>query len=318
MLSDHARKLLSRIDEGKKLIDKHRPLAPSILSRLHEQLVIDWTYNSNGIEGNTLTLRETMLVLQEGLTIGRKSLVEHLEAINHKAAIIFVEELATGKTATTERTIREIHSLILKDIDPHYAGRYRDIQVRISGSSHTPPSPLQVPELMANFFNKLPNVTKEHPVCRAAHAHFKLVKIHPFTDGNGRTARLLMNLLLIKAGYFPAIILKNDRLKYYSCLEKAQEDTLEDFIVFVARSLERTIYLYMEAIPNLTSTFLTLAEAAEKSPYSKEYLGVLARRGSIPAFKLHRNWLIEPKALNSYTAQQNKKKNTKPGTTVKP
>ncbi len=300
MLSDHTRKILTRIDGGKSLIDKHRPLSPSVLSRLREQLVLDWTYNSNAIEGNTLTLKETMLVLQEGVTIGRKSMVEHLEATNHQKAIGFVEELAKKGDPIQERNIREIHGIILSEIDPKYAGRYRDIQVRISGASHTPPDPLQIPELMAAFGQEYLGKTDLHPVCQAAMAHFNLVAIHPFTDGNGRTARLLMNLLLLKAGYFPAVILKNDRLKYYKCLEKANKGNVDDFIILVARALERTIYLYMEAIPGLTSRFLTLAEAAKNSPYSKEYLNVLARRGTIPAFKLRRNWLIAPEALAAY------------------
>lgn len=307
MLSDQTKKILARIDEGKRLIDAHRPLPPSVLARLREQLVLDWTYNSNAIEGNTLTIKETMLVIQEGLTIGRKSLVEHLEAINHRDAIGFIEELAQEKGAIQERNIRKIHGIILKEIDPHYAGRYRDIQVRISGSSHTPPPALKVPELMAEFGRQHLGSSEMHPVCQAALAHFRLIDIHPFTDGNGRTARLLMNLQLIKSGYFPAVILKNDRLKYYACLEKAHKGQVDDFIIFVARALERTIYLYMEAIPGLTEGFLSLAEAAKRSPYSKEYLGVLARRGGIPAFKLRRNWLIAVEALEEYVGKSGRK-----------
>lgn len=141
MLSDRINKLLDRIDFGKNIIDSHRPFPDVVLSRLRHNLIIEWTYNSNAIEGNTLTLKETLLVLEDGLTIGKKSLKEHLEAINHKKAIIFVEELASASHEITERNIKEIHSLILKEIDNDYAGRYRDIQVRISGSSHTPPRP---------------------------------------------------------------------------------------------------------------------------------------------------------------------------------
>jgi len=300
MLSDRINKLLARIDLGKNIIDSHRPFPHVVLSRLRRNLILEWTYNSNAIEGNTLTLKETLLVLEDGLTIGKKSLKEHLEAINHKEAIIFVEELASASHKTTERNIKEIHSLILKEIDKDYAGRYRNIQVRISGSSHLPPDPLFVPELMEQFAEKWLANSRQHPVIQASMAHFELVSIHPFIDGNGRTARLLMNLILMKHGYSPAVILKNDRKKYYDTLEKGHRGKIDDFIFFVGRALERTINLYLEAIPNVKTNFLTLAEAAKISPYSKDYLNILARRGSIPAFKLKRNWLVSKEALEGY------------------
>lgn len=312
MLSNHLQNIFRRIDHAKKIIDQYRPLSPSITARIREQLVLDWTYNSNGIEGNTLSLRETTMVIQDGLTIGRKSMQEHLEAINHKEAIHFVYDLAQGKDDISERNIREIHSLVLKDIDPHYAGRYRDIQVRIGGSDHVPPPPLELDHLMEDFEVQFLTPQDTHPIEQAALAHFKLVDIHPFVDGNGRTARLLMNLLLVKAGYFPAIILKNDRLKYYRCIGLAHKGKPEDFIIFVARALERTLYLYLEAIPGAVSTFLSMAEAAEVSPYSKDYLGVMARRGVIPAFKLGRNWLIAPEPLQEYIEKQRNKKKENP------
>ena len=195
-ISDHSAKLLKRIDEAKALIDKHLPLSKSIMSRLQEQMLIEWTYNSNGIEGNTLTLRETKLVLMEGITVRNKSLTEYLETINHRDAIEFVEELATSKRKISERNIREIHSLILKEIDSDNAGKYRDMNVRITGSAHSPPEAIKVKELLGKFSKKTLN-SKEHPVVEAALAHYGLVSIHPFVDGNGRTARLLMNLILL-------------------------------------------------------------------------------------------------------------------------
>ena len=305
MLSDQIHKTLSRIDEGKAVIDRNRPLPKSVLNRLREQLVIDWTYNSNAIEGNTLSLKETRLVLEDGLTIGRRSLKEHLESINHKEAIGFVEILAGSQTEKiTERNIREIHGLVMKGIDPDYAGRYRDIQVRITGSSHVPPEALQVSALMKKMIRNL-NIN-DHPVIMATKVHFELVSIHPFVDGNGRTARLLMNLILMQNGYPPAIILKNDRKRYYNSLEMSNKGKMDELVMLIARALERTIYLYFEAIPGLASKFLTLAEAAEVSPYSKEYLNVLARRGGIPAFKIRRNWLISEDALKKYVVSRKK------------
>jgi Fic family protein len=300
MLSNRTKKLLNRIDAAKELINKYRPLPASIVTRLKEEMIIDWTYNSNAIEGNTLSLRETQLVLETGITIGGKSLKEHLEAINHREAILFVEDLASKKTKITERNIKEIHSLILKEIDPKYAGRYRDIQVRISGSRHLPPEAVRIPELMERFSKKRLSSSKQHPVEQAALAHFDFVSIHPFVDGNGRTARLLMNLILLKYAYFPAVILKNDRKKYYNALEKGHKGDINDFIFLVGRALERTINIYFEAIPKIKAHFISLAEAAKISPYSQDYLNVLARRGAIPAFKLKRNWVITKEALLKY------------------
>ncbi len=306
MISDRTKNLLNRIDEAKALIDKHRPLPKAVVSRLREEMLIEWTYNSNGIEGNTLTLRETKLAILEGITVRNKSLTEYLEAINHKDAIAFVEELAGAKNKITERNIREIHSLVLKEIDSDYAGKYRDMNVRISGSSHTPPDSMKIKELMSKFAKKKIN-SKEHPIVEAARAHYELVSIHPFVDGNGRTARLLMNLILIKNGYFPAVILKNDRLKYYDVLEKGREAKLDEFVFFVARSLERTIYLYIEAIPKIKDSLITLKEASEISSYSTDYLNIMARRGTIPTFKIKRNWMVSKKAFKSYLKSREKK-----------
>lgn len=307
MQSDRIKKILYRIDEGKKIIDRHRPFPPAILARLRDQLIIDWTYNSNAIEGNTLTLKETQLVLEDGLTVGKKSFREHLEAINHRDAIKYVEELATDKQRITERQLKEIHALILREIDPHYGGRYRDILVRITGSNHVPVEPIQLADEMRGFAKKWLQNTDEHPVVQAAMAHYELVTIHPFVDGNGRTARLLMNLLLMRKGYVPAIILKNDRKKYYDALEKGHTGKIEDFIFLVARAVERTIYLYFEAIPDVASHFVTMAQASEMSHYSQDYLNILARRGAIPAFKLKRNWLVAEEALLRYISSHPKK-----------
>ena len=305
MLSDHAKNLLARIDEGQIIINQNRPLPRSILHKLREQLIIDWTYNSNAIEGNTLSLNETKLILEDGLTIGRKSLKEHLETINHREAIEFVEHLSSSKkNKLTERNVREIHSLVMKGIDPDYAGQYRDIQVRISGSSHVPPEPILVASLMKKMMKGINK--DEHPIVQAAKANFELVSIHPFVDGNGRTARLLMNLILMRNGYTPGIILKNDRKRYYDILEKTHRGELNDFIVLVGRAVERTIHLYFEAIPGLSPKLLTLAEAAEISPYSKEYLNVMARRGVIPALKIRRNWMVSKAALQEYIKSHKK------------
>lgn len=206
---------------------------------------IEYTYESNKIEGNTLTLQETALVIEKGLTVGGKSLNEHLEAINHTYAIDFIKELVQNREPITERLITEIHALILKGIDDRNAGKYRNIPVMISGAKHVPPQPYAVPlemEGLIKWYNE--NKDSLHPIVLSAEMHERLVSIHPFIDGNGRTSRLLMNLILLQYGY-PIAILKGDsdnRLRYYNALETAQiGQNKEPFISFVAETVEESI-----------------------------------------------------------------------------
>jgi len=235
--------LLNTISEKKAQLDAARPLSPSVLARLRETLEVEWTYHSNAIEGSTLTLRETLLVLKDGLTVGGKSLREHLEAINHQHAIHYVEELAASGKAITEHTIRSVHALALRTIDDQDAGRYRRGAVRIAGSDHVPPDPAAVPGLMRDFVNWLnsPEAAALHPAERAALAHFRLVDIHPFTDGNGRTARLLMNLLLMRSGYPPAVIQVEQRPVYYDALDAAHQGETRPFVRLVAGRVEAAL-----------------------------------------------------------------------------
>ncbi len=213
--------MFERIDHLKATLDAYRPLPEAVVKNLHGDLVLRWTYNSNAIEGNTLTLMETKVVL-EGITIGGKSLREHFEAINHRDAILFVEELVQQQQTLSEWDIRNIHHLILKNIDEQNAGRYRSLNVLISGATHTPPDHFLVPEQMAAFISSLDK--NLHPVERAARVHVDFVGIHPFVDGNGRTSRLLMNLELMKAGFPPVVIPVELRLRYYQALDKAHVD----------------------------------------------------------------------------------------------
>lgn len=211
----------SKLDKLKSQLDSYRPLSPQILKNLHEDLLLKWTYNSNAIEGNTLTLQETKVAL-EGIAVGGKSLREHFEAINHKEAILFIEKLAKNSEPLNEYDIKSIHSLILKNINEQYAGKYRDINVLISGANHKPPQSLEVALKMHEFITWYKeNYKNLHPVELAARVHIDFVGIHPFVDGNGRTARLLMNLELIKQGFPPAIIKVENRLEYYKALDLA-------------------------------------------------------------------------------------------------
>jgi len=240
--------ILLRLTDKKARLDSRRPLSASAAARLKDYFDVEWTYHSNAIEGSTLTRRETEIVLHEGLTVGGKTLREHLEAVNHKHAIDFVEALAREVEPLTEHNLRQIHVLVLKGIDDEEAGRYRRGQVRISGSEYVPPDPSAVLGLMRDFFAWLIGEAQSlSPVERAALAHFRLVDIHPFTDGNGRTARLLMNLILLLAGYPPAVVRNEDRLAYYTALDQAHAGDTEPFVLMIAEAVEKSLDIFLAA-----------------------------------------------------------------------
>jgi Fic family protein len=208
-----------RIDELKNSLKSLRPLNETELRRLREEFMVENTYNSNAIEGNTLTLRETALVLQQGVTINGKHIRDHLEAIGHRDAFYYMIELADAKSELKERVIKELHSLVLMN-DARNKGTYRNIEVAIAGSAHTPtPHYLireQIETLLADYEDMKRN---KHIVEAAAEFHLLFEGIHPFIDGNGRTGRLILNLELIKAGFLPVNIKFTDRGKYYDCFD---------------------------------------------------------------------------------------------------
>ena len=241
-----------KLTQKKLDLDRFRPLPPALVRNLEEWFKVELTYTSNAIEGNTLTRRETAMVIEKGITVGGKTLKEHLEATNHAKAIDFINSIASKKpNQITEKDILAIHEIILKGIDDENAGHYRNVPVRISGSALVLPNHRKVPDLMAEFADWLAQNHDEHPVWLAGDAHYRLVTIHPFVDGNGRTARLLMNLLLIMHGYPPAIIQKTARLSYIGSLEKAQlggsKQTYEKIIM---KAAERSLDMYIEAVKN--------------------------------------------------------------------
>ncbi len=239
-------KILKEIDILKDRLDTYRKFDSY---KIKQALELEYTFESNRIEGNTMTLRETDMVINEGLTISGKSMREHLEAINHQEAIGFIKDLMQKNNAFNERDLLSIHNLILRGIIPEDAGRYRKVQIMIQGSSHMPPQPLMVAQEMEEYFIWYEiNKNKLHPIILAAEMHERLITIHPFIDGNGRTSRLVMNLILMQKGYLIANI-KGDyenRMQYYQSLEKAQtKKDKEDFLLFIAQiekeSLERYI-----------------------------------------------------------------------------
>lgn len=239
----------SEIDSLKATLDGHRPLDPAITRNLREDLIVRWTYHSNAIEGNTLTLRETKVAL-EGITVGGKPLKDHLEAVNHRDAILLLEEFVQEREPLTEWNIKSLHQLILRGIDDDNAGRYRTVNVRIAGASELPPDHVVVPELMERFIAWYRDEAMTlHPVERAARVHSDFVRIHPFVDGNGRTSRLLMNLELLKAG-FPATVLPVERrLAYYEALEADHtQGNREPFLALIVEIVKQSFQPYWHAL----------------------------------------------------------------------
>ncbi|RKP48303.1 Fic family protein [Trinickia fusca] len=240
--------LLKTIDADKATLDAARPLPSHTVASLREKLMLEWTYHSNAIEGNTLTLRETKVVL-EGITVGGKSIREHFEATNHRDAILYVEEIVSRHETLTEWQVRNLHSLVLKSIDSEQAGRYRQENVVIAGASTTPPDFVHLPAEMVALIDWYGQAGAMHPVERAAELHTRFVKIHPFVDGNGRTGRLLLNFELMKEGYPPAIIRKEDRLAYYDALDVAcVNGDYSEITDLVAASVQRSLDIYLEVL----------------------------------------------------------------------
>ena len=230
--------MYQQVDALKHALDKLRPLPVETVKSLQEDLILRWTYHSNAIEGNTLTLLETKVVL-EGITIGGKALREHFEAINHRNAIYYVEDIISQHEPFSEWQIRNIHQLILKNIDDENAGRYRQVNVLISRATHTTTAYAKVADKQPKNVARNPqNAHKRHPIERAAKVHADFVGIHPFIDGNGRTSRLLMNLELMKAGYPPCVITVEDRLLYYDALDQwMAKNNEQPFIELIERSV---------------------------------------------------------------------------------
>ncbi|MFW0736097.1 Fic family protein [Flavobacterium sp. T12S277] len=248
-LSTTLEKILSEIDILKEKLDSYRQFDSYKIS---QALELEYTFESNRIEGNTMTLRETDMVINEGLTISGKSMREHLETINHQEAIGFIKDLMQKNNSLNERDLLSIHNLILRGIIPEDAGRYRKVQVMIKGSSHMPPQPFMVAKEMEDYFIWYEiNKNKLHPIILAAEMHERLVTVHPFIDGNGRTARLVMNLILMQKGYLIANI-KGDyenRMQYYQSLETAQtKKDKEDFLFFIAKIEKESLERYISII----------------------------------------------------------------------
>jgi len=238
--------LFSRIDSLKEVLGRRRPLTAGEVKRLQDEFLVEFTYSSNAMEGNTLTLRETAMVL-EGITVDGKPLKDHLEAVGHRDAFRYVQQLVADKTAFSERVVREIHSLVLLD-KPEDRGVYRRIPVRIVGAYHEPPQPYLVPVQMERLIAESAE-DRRHPIHSAALFHLRFEGVHPFVDGNGRTGRLILNLSLMQHGYPPINVKYADRRRYYDCLEAYYRDDDEGPMVrLVAEYVEERLKQYLAAL----------------------------------------------------------------------
>jgi len=303
-----------RIESKMGELNQLRPLPPSAVNKLRQQFEIEMTYNSNGIEGNRLTLKETYLVISEGITVKNKSLKDHLEAKDHYEALEFIMELVEHKKPQTvsEQLIKTLHQIVVRDIEKEWAGRYRNSNVMITGARHKPPDAISVPlemEKLIQWFRK--NESKMHAIELAALIHHKFVNIHPFFDGNGRVSRLLMNVILLHEGYPLSVVLKNDRKKYYDTLAKADEGDYTSFVRMMAQSVERSLDIYLNVLRPSNKTnekFMILSKISPKTSYSTKYLNLLIRQGKLEAYKEGRNWLTSLEAVERYVQNRKRKR----------
>jgi len=305
--------MIDRLYEKKKKIDSHRPLPTFILEKVKENISIEWTYNSNAIEGNTITLRETQMILQDGITVKGKSLREHFETFNHNKAIDYLYTLVNTDYVLREIDILNLHAYVLNNLEEQFAGRLRNGAVRINGANFIPPNANKV----SSLFEELINFTNSNPlqlndVLLATIFHHKFVWIHPFFDGNGRTVCLSSNLILLRAGFPPSIILKNDRKKYYEALNQANKGNYYRLTLLMIQSLERTLNIYLSALPGSDSDYQAINDIVNEPafPYGQEYVSLLARTGKIDAHKEGKNWFTSKEAIETYVKGRKRNRNT--------
>ncbi len=301
MMSQIKPTLYKRILEKKIRIDSYPPLHPDLEKQIHQQRTIEYIHSSNAIEGNTLTLGETAAAIN-GETINGKTIKEHFEAINHPEAINYIE--THTQEPITETTIKHIHTLLMDRL-LHEPGAYRTGAARIAGAHIMPPKSNEIPDKINELLTWLNTNPYEYPPIElSARFMHRFLAIHPFQDGNGRTARLLMNQILMQHSY-PVLtnISIRDRKKYLEALREADHDDPLPLINLVAMSVEDNLTKHI--IPVEEQETYSLREAAKHSPYTAEYLGLRARDGSLGAYKAGRNWRVTKEDLEQYI-QQNK------------
>jgi Fic family protein len=299
------RHLARRLLEKKQRLDRYRPLPPHLVHRLHDDLRILLTYHSNAIEGNTLTLRETQLVIDHGMTVGGHALREYLEASNHAAALDYLTTLIDKPEPISRADILKLHSLVMDRILSD-AGSWRAIPVSIRGANFVPPPARQVPRLMQEWLDWVNGAEAQRyePIMRAAIAHHGFEAVHPFEDGNGRCGRLLLNLMLMRDGYPPALLLREWRDGYLIALDAANSGNYRPLGNLIGRSVESVLDRYLEVCDQeaASAEYLPLAELAEGTPYQADYLAHLIRKGRLAGKKVNRTWHSTRAALAQYEA----------------
>jgi len=292
--------LFRRVEGKKHLLDSRRPLPKAALTCLREELRVLQTYNSNAIEGNTLTLQETELIITDGITIGGKSLREHLEAVGNAEAFDLVGSLATGKQRIDHQMIQHIHALVTRgqQSDP---GQYRTHNVRIVGAAKRPPDFSKIVSMMDDLVRTIAR-DRTHPLIKGAYIHHRFVDIHPFSDGNGRMGRLLLNLHLIRSGYPPVVLKIANRKRYYACLRKADGGQLGPLVDLVVKAVDGSLSMYLSVFGG-DDELVPLKELARESPYSQEYLSLRARQDVLDAVKLGNVWHSSRSALDNYVKE---------------
>lgn len=296
--------LMEWIEKKRERLDTLRPLDSDVIEKLHEEMRLLHTYNSNAIEGNTLTLSETRLVLDEGITIGGKTLREHLEATNTAAGYDLIVQLAREQVKIDHVAIQQIHEIVTRGI-LESAGRYRTRNVRITGAARSPPDWSRVVREMDDMIAEM--ATKDRRVVEmAAYLHHRFVAIHPFVDGNGRVARLLTNLYLMRNGYPPMVLDQKNRQQYYRALREADNGNPVPFTRFIARAENDALSRYL-AVAGGKEELVPLKDLAAGSPYSQEYLSLAARRGLLDATKIGDTWHSTRQALDVYIHEHGRK-----------
>jgi Fic family protein len=289
--------LLKKVEEKKKRLDNLRPLPREALKKLLEDIRLRHTYHSDAIEGNTLTLQETKLVIEVGITIGGKPLKDHVEAKNDAEAFDVMITLVQAKKPISQDIIQEIHERVTRGTLEE-SGKYRTQNVRIAGSKTTPPSYTNIVKLMEEYISNIKEL-KLHSIKKAAFIHHELVRIHPFLDGNGRVSRLITNLYLMKQGYPPIVLKKEDRGKYYQVLQRADDGDVSPFANFIAQAIHEALMYYLSSFVD-DERLIPLKEIADFSPYSQEYLSLRARQGKVDAVKIENVWYSSKRALKEY------------------
>jgi len=302
-----------RLFDKKEMLVKARPLPTSAIAKIKEALTVEWTYNSNSIEGNTLTLQETQMILKEGITVKGKSLREHFEAKNHELAIDYLYSLVNDNYVLRSIDMLSLHNYVMRSIEEDFAGRLRNGGVRISGANFLPPNANKVSGLideLVDFINT--NPLNLNDIELAAIFHHKFVWIHPFFDGNGRTVRLVMNLLLMRKGFPPAIILKADRKKYYEALNMANNGNYQKLVLLMCQAVERSLNIYLSVLPNNDNEYDSISnivsEPSDAYGFSQEYISLLARQGKIDAYKEGKIWYTSKKAIEEYISNRQRKR----------